>query len=76
MLPLAGYDGTLRYRGGLHEAGVNGKVSAKTGALQGVYNLAGFITTASGQRMAFVQFLSGYAVPPEDQKSPSPLGSI
>lgn len=68
MLPLAGQDGTLRYRGGLHEAGVNGKVSAKTGALQGVYNLAGFITTASGQRYAFVQFLSGYAVPPEDQK--------
>ncbi|CQJ08766.1 D-alanyl-D-alanine carboxypeptidase [Yersinia mollaretii] len=69
MLPLSGYDGTLRYRGGLHEAGVDGKVSAKTGALQGVYNLAGFITTASGQRMAFVQFLSGYAVPPEDQKN-------
>ncbi|WP_114192179.1 serine-type D-Ala-D-Ala carboxypeptidase [Edaphovirga cremea] len=69
MLPLSGYDGTLRYRGGLHEAGVDGKVSAKTGALQGVYNLAGFITTASGQRMAFVQFLSGYAVPPEDQRT-------
>ncbi|MFC0227547.1 serine-type D-Ala-D-Ala carboxypeptidase [Serratia aquatilis] len=68
MLPLSGYDGTLRYRGGLHEAGVDGKVSAKTGALQGVYNLAGFITTASGQRYAFVQYLSGYAVPPEDQK--------
>jgi len=69
MLPLAGYDGTLRYRGGLHEAGVDGKVSAKTGSLQGVYNLAGFITTSSGQRMAFVQFLSGYAVPPADQKA-------
>lgn len=69
MLPLAGYDGTLRYRGGLHEAGVDGKVSAKTGSLQGVYNLAGFITTASGQRMAFVQYLSGYAVSPEDQKN-------
>ncbi|EFW11857.1 D-alanyl-D-alanine carboxypeptidase [Serratia symbiotica str. Tucson] len=68
MLPLSGYDGTLRYRGGLHEAGVDGKVSAKTGALQRVYNLAGFITTASGQRLAFVQYLSGYAVPPEDQK--------
>ena len=66
MLPLSGYDGTLPRR--LHEAGVDGKVSAKTGALQGVYNLAGFITTASGQRMAFVQYLSGYAVPPEDQK--------
>ena len=69
MLPLAGHDGTLQYRGGLHEAGVDGKVSAKTGSLSGVYNLAGFITTASGQRMAFVQFLSGYAVPPEDQRT-------
>lgn len=69
MLPLAGYDGTLMYRAGLHEAGVDGKVSAKTGSLQGVYNLAGFITTASGQRMAFVQYLSGYAVPPQDQRA-------
>ncbi|PIJ51098.1 serine-type D-Ala-D-Ala carboxypeptidase [Erwinia sp. OLTSP20] len=68
MLPLSGYDGTLRYRGGLHEAGVDGKLSAKTGSLSGVYNLAGFLTTASGQRVAFVQFLSGYAVPPEDQR--------
>lgn len=25
MLPLAGYDGTLRYRGGLHEAGLTVK---------------------------------------------------
>ena len=69
MLPRAGYDGTLQYRGGLHEAGVDGKVSAKTGSLQGVYNLAGFITTASGARLAFVQYLSGYAVPPQDQKT-------
>jgi len=68
MLPLSGHDGTLTYRGGLHEAGVDGKLSAKTGSLQGVYNLAGFITTASGQRMAFVQFLSGYAVPPQEYR--------
>ncbi|GLG06551.1 serine-type D-Ala-D-Ala carboxypeptidase [Shigella flexneri] len=69
MLPLAGYDGSLQYRAGLHQAGVDGKVSAKTGSLQGVYNLAGFITTASGQRMAFVQYLSGYAVKPADQRN-------
>ncbi len=68
MLPLSGYDGTLRYRAGLHEAGVDGKLAAKTGSLSGVYNLAGFLTTASGQRIAFVQFLSGYAVPPADQR--------
>lgn len=69
MLPLAGYDGSLQYRAGLHEAGVDGKVSAKTGSLQGVYNLAGFITTSSGQRMAFVQYLSGYAVEPANQRN-------
>lgn len=69
MLPLAGHDGSLQYRAGLHEAGVDGKVSAKTGSLQGVYNLAGFITTASGQRMAFIQYLSGYAVEPADQRA-------
>lgn len=69
MLPLAGYDGSLQYRAGLHQAGVDGKVSAKTGSLQGVYNLAGFMTTASGQRMAFVQYLSGYAVDPADQRN-------
>lgn len=69
MLPLSGYDGTLQYRGGLTEAGVNGKLSAKTGSLQGVYNLAGFLTTASGQRIAFVQFISAYAVPPAEQRS-------
>ncbi|MGU0057158.1 D-alanyl-D-alanine carboxypeptidase [Enterobacter hormaechei] len=37
----------------LLEAGVNGKVSAKTGSLKGVYNLAGFMTTANGQKVAF-----------------------
>ncbi len=29
MLPLAGHDGTLRYRGGFDEAGVNGKFPPK-----------------------------------------------
>ncbi|MDR0217597.1 MAG: serine-type D-Ala-D-Ala carboxypeptidase [Enterobacteriaceae bacterium] len=69
MLPKAGYDGTLQYRPGLHEAGVDGKVFAKTGSLQGVYNLAGFMTAASGQQIAFVQFISSYAVSPEDQRN-------
>lgn len=67
MLPTAGQDGTLRARSGFKEAGLTGKVSAKTGALQGVYNLAGFMTTASGERIAFVQFLSGYAMTPQER---------
>lgn len=74
MLPLAGHDGSLQYRAGLNQAGVDGKVSAKTGSLQGVYNLAGFITAASGQKIAFVQYLSGYAVPPADQRNRRKIG--
>ncbi|MFC0179504.1 serine-type D-Ala-D-Ala carboxypeptidase [Thorsellia kenyensis] len=69
MLPEAGKDGTLAYRGGLDAAGVNGKVNAKTGALRGVYNLAGFITGSSGKKIAFVQFITGYSVSPEDYKN-------
>lgn len=69
MLPEAGKDGTLAYRGGLDAAGVNGKVHAKTGALKGVYNLAGFITTASGKNVAFVQFVTGYSTPPGEEKN-------
>ncbi|OTA17896.1 penicillin-binding protein 3 [Xenorhabdus vietnamensis] len=69
MLPRAGYDGTLAYRPSLHGAGLDGKVFAKTGSLQGVYNLAGFMTAASGQQIAFVQFISAYSVPPENQRT-------
>ncbi|MDR0805380.1 MAG: serine-type D-Ala-D-Ala carboxypeptidase [Enterobacteriaceae bacterium] len=64
MLPIAGQDGTLLARKGFKDAGLDGKVSAKTGALQSVYNLAGFMTSASGEKIAFVQFLSSYAMPP------------
>ena len=34
---------------------------AKTGSLKGVYNLAGFMKNAKGQRIAFVQFINGYS---------------
>lgn len=61
MLPISGKDGTLLGRKSFKNAGLDGRVYAKTGALSGVYNLAGFITTASGKRMAFVQLLSGYS---------------
>ncbi|PHM50833.1 penicillin-binding protein 3 [Xenorhabdus miraniensis] len=69
MLPKSGHDGTLAYRPGLHEAGLDGKVFAKTGSLQGVYNLAGFMTAASGQQIAFVQFISAYSVSPDNQRT-------
>lgn len=36
-------------------------ITAKTGALKGVYNLAGFMTNARGEKIAFVQFINGYS---------------
>lgn len=59
--PTAGVDGTLSGRGGLIQAPLIKNVSAKTGALKGVYNLAGFMTNARGEKIAFVQFINGYS---------------
>lgn len=59
--PVAGVDGTLSGRGSMITPPLTQNISAKTGALKGVYNLAGFITNAKGQRVAFVQFINGYA---------------
>ena len=59
--PIAGVDGTSRGRGGLMQAPLVKNVIAKTGSLKGVYNLAGFMTNARGEKVAFVQFINGYS---------------
>lgn len=58
--PIAGVDGTLSGRGSMTEAPLVQNIMAKTGALKGVYNLAGFMKNAKGERIAFVQFINGY----------------
>ncbi len=50
-LPIAGVDGTLRHR--LREESTQGNVRAKTGTLRNVTALSGYLTTASGRRVAF-----------------------
>lgn len=42
-LPVAGIKGTLKYRNGYTQSPLKGKVIAKTGSMQGVMNIAGFI---------------------------------
>ncbi|MFC0309818.1 serine-type D-Ala-D-Ala carboxypeptidase [Gallibacterium trehalosifermentans] len=59
--PIAGVDGTISGRGSLISPPLVKNVIAKTGSLKGVYNLAGFMTNARGEHIAFVQFVNGYS---------------
>jgi D-alanyl-D-alanine carboxypeptidase/D-alanyl-D-alanine-endopeptidase (penicillin-binding protein 4) len=58
-LPLAGVDGSLigRMRGTAAE----GNIHAKTGSMNYVHALAGYVTTAAGERLAFDIMLNNYA---------------
>ncbi|MCM8595449.1 D-alanyl-D-alanine carboxypeptidase/D-alanyl-D-alanine-endopeptidase [Accumulibacter sp.] len=47
-LPLAGVDGTLRKR--LNEGGANGRAHLKTGYLEGVRSIAGYLLDQRGRR--------------------------
>lgn len=59
--PIAGVDGTISGRGSISVEPLAKNVIAKTGSLKGVYNLAGFMKNARGERIAFVQFINGYS---------------
>lgn len=62
-LPLAGVDGTLvrRMRGTTAEH----NVQANTGSMSLVHGLAGYVTTAAGERLAFAILLNNYVRPPD-----------
>lgn len=60
-LPVGGVDGTLRGR--FQDAAIQGRVIAKTGSLRHVHSLAGYVTTAGGQRLAFALYANGHASP-------------
>lgn len=59
--PIAGVDGTISGRSSISNEPLAKNLIAKTGALKGVYNLAGFMKNAKGERIAFVQFINGYS---------------
>lgn len=67
-LPIAGIDGTLQYRKSFSQPPFKEAIIAKTGYIQGSYNLAGFIQKSDGHYIAFVQLLSGYQA--ESQNEP------
>lgn len=57
-LPISGIDGTLKDR--LQNPNEKGKIKAKTGSMQGVSNLSGFINTNSQQQLSFVILFNNF----------------
>lgn len=56
-LPVGGVDGTLKGR--FTTAPARGNVRAKTGTLRHIHSLAGYVTTAGGDALAFTVYLNG-----------------
>lgn len=56
MLPVSGESGTLRWRVSTFNEPLKGHVFAKTGTLQNVSSLAGFVISKSGARVPFILF--------------------
>ncbi|MDP3071939.1 MAG: D-alanyl-D-alanine carboxypeptidase/D-alanyl-D-alanine-endopeptidase [Opitutaceae bacterium] len=65
-LPIAGVDGSLRRR--MKGTPAEGNVRAKTGTLRYANALAGYVTTAAGERLAFSLMLNRY-VPPSGRRA-------
>lgn len=57
-LPEAGVDGTLLGR--MRNSAAAGRVFAKTGSMSMIWSLAGYATTAAGERLAFAFLLNHY----------------
>ena len=60
-LPIAGVDGTIRGR--MQNTAAQGNVHAKTGTLDGVRSLSGYVTTASGRLLIFSMMANNWTVP-------------
>lgn len=57
FLPVAGVDGTLKNR--MKDTPAEGNVTAKTGSMNGVNSLVGYVTGKNGERFAFSILING-----------------
>jgi D-alanyl-D-alanine carboxypeptidase/D-alanyl-D-alanine-endopeptidase (penicillin-binding protein 4) len=57
-LPIAGVDGTLRNR--MRGTPAENNLRAKTGSLSSAASLAGYVTTAAGEKLAFAIMVNNY----------------
>ncbi|HKP76361.1 MAG TPA: D-alanyl-D-alanine carboxypeptidase/D-alanyl-D-alanine-endopeptidase, partial [Longimicrobiaceae bacterium] len=63
-LPVAGVDGTLRTR--MRNTPLQGNVHAKTGTVNNVRSLSGYMTTAAGEPMVFSMIVNHHAATSRD----------
>jgi D-alanyl-D-alanine carboxypeptidase/D-alanyl-D-alanine-endopeptidase (penicillin-binding protein 4) len=73
MLPVAGVDGTLAGR--MRGTPAAGNLHAKTGSMTYVNCLAGYVTSAAGEHLAFAILLNGY-VPPKGTLASTDIDAI
>jgi D-alanyl-D-alanine carboxypeptidase/D-alanyl-D-alanine-endopeptidase (penicillin-binding protein 4) len=66
LLPIAGVDGTLRQR--MEGSAAQGNLRAKTGTLRNTHALSGYVTSASGERLAFALMLNNDHGTPGSQR--------
>ncbi len=73
-LPIAGIDGTLAYR--MRGTAAENNVHAKTGSMSYVSCLAGYVTSASGEHLAFAIMLNNYDRPDDAPRISSDVDAI
>lgn len=57
-LPISGVDGSLKER--MTKASIKGRFRAKTGTMQGVRGVAGYMTTTSGEKLIVVVMINNF----------------
>ena len=73
-LPIAGVDGTLIGR--MRHTPAENNVHAKTGSMEYVHCLVGYVTTAAGERLAFAIMLNNYEPPADGPRASSDVDAI
>lgn len=73
-LPIAGKDGTLRNR--LKGTRAEGNVHAKTGTLRWANSTSGYMTTATGEKLAFCLMLNRYSAPSAEFSARAELDKV